>query len=135
MTQLLYPFVLGNMATGAYKFHTFELSWVKNNMMTFSVQAERNLQKILLDQLGSVAHCQMISYYHVVTVGVGWGGRYSAGKSSFHFLFKPNQIKLVVGEKSEVIHYPKSLSSESITVMWQFIQDDHFSKLAEPGGT
>ena len=76
MTQLLYPFVLGNMATGAYKLHPFELSWVKNNMMTFSVQAERNLQKILLDQCGSVAHCQMISYYHVGYRGggMGWGG-------------------------------------------------------------
>ena len=71
MTWLLYPFVLGNMVTGAYKFDTVEFSWMSNNMMTFSVQVERNLQKILLDQLGSVAHCQMISYYHVGYSGGG----------------------------------------------------------------
>ena len=28
VTWLLYPFVFENMATGAYKFHTFELSWM-----------------------------------------------------------------------------------------------------------
>ena len=54
MTWLLYPFVFGNMATGAYKFHTFELSWMNNNMMTFSVQVERNLQKILRISLGQL---------------------------------------------------------------------------------
>ena len=68
VTWLLYPFVFENMATGAYKFHTFELSWMNNNMMTFSVQVERNLQKILRISLG-----QMISYYHVGYSGGGWG--------------------------------------------------------------
>lgn len=57
------PLALGNMATGVYKFHTSELSWMKN-MVTFSVQVQRNLQKILSDKPGSVAHCQMISCYH-----------------------------------------------------------------------
>lgn len=67
-----------------------------------------------------------------VVVGRGW---YSAGKGSSQFLLKPNQFKLVVGAKSEVIRYPKSLSSESITGMRQFIQNDLFSKLTEPGST
>lgn len=67
-----------------------------------------------------------------VVVGRGW---YSAGKGSSQFLLKPNQFKLVVGAKSEVIRYPKSLSSESIAGMRQFIQDDLFSKLTEPGST
>ena len=35
--------VLGNMATGVYKFHTSELSWMKKNMVTLSVQVESNL--------------------------------------------------------------------------------------------
>lgn len=49
-------FVLGNMATGAYKFHTWELSWMENNVLTFSAQVERNSYKrFWLDKLGSVA--------------------------------------------------------------------------------
>lgn len=49
-----------------------------------------------------------------VTVVVGRSG-ILLERSSSQFLLKPNQIKLVVGAKSEVIRYPKSLSPESIT--------------------
>lgn len=129
VTWLLYPFVFENMTTGAYKFHTFELSWMNNNMMTFSVQVERNLQKILRISLG-----QMISYYHVGYSGGGWGSilleRVVLGSYS-------NQIKSNWwwGQNLKLSITPKVFLQSPLQGCSNLSKMTFSPKLTEPGGT